>query len=333
MSTLAIEAGAIERLAASVLTRAGATPANAGPVARAIARAEAEQNPVCGLFYLPIFAGQLKVGKVDGRAEPKLAVAGAAITVDAGHGFAHPAIEAALPELAGTAKRLGVAAASVSRSTNCLALAHHVTPLAARGLIGLVASNAPASVAPPGATARLFGTNPLAFAVPVADGPPIVVDQSLSAVTKTAIIMRRDRGEAIPEGWAQDGAGRPTRDPAVGLAGSLLPSGGQKGANLALFVEILAAALGGAELSVTASPFGDNEGGPPGVGQFLLAIDPHRFGSGFGARIARLAAAFAEAGVRLPGHRVLTDDPAGWPDTPVAVDAALWARCQALRDG
>ena len=158
-------------------------------------------NPVCGLFYLPIFAGQLKVGKVDGRAEPKLAVASAAITVDAGHGFAHPAIEAALPELAGTAKRLGVAAASVSRSTNCLALAHHVTPLAARGLIGLVASNAPASVAPPGATARLFGTNPLAFAVPVADGPPIVVDQSLSAVTKTAIIMRRDRGEAIPEGW------------------------------------------------------------------------------------------------------------------------------------
>src|SRR4051812_32115900 len=136
MSTLAIEAGAIERLAASVLTWAGATPANAGPVARAIARAEAEQNPVCGLFYLPIFAGQLKVGKVDGRAEPKLAVAGAAITVDAGHGFAHPAIEAALPELAGTAKRLGVAAASISRSTNCLALARHVAPLAARGLIG-----------------------------------------------------------------------------------------------------------------------------------------------------------------------------------------------------
>jgi len=79
MSTLAIGAGAIERLAASVLTRAGATPANAGPVARAIARAEAEQNPVCGLFYLPIFAGQLTVGKVNGRAEPKLAVAGAAI--------------------------------------------------------------------------------------------------------------------------------------------------------------------------------------------------------------------------------------------------------------
>jgi Malate/L-lactate dehydrogenase len=70
----------------------------------------------------------------------------------------------------------------------------------------------------------------------------IVADQSMSAVTKTEMVMRRDRGEPIPLGWAQDQAGADYRC-GRGVRGSLLPSGGQKGANIALLIEILAAAL------------------------------------------------------------------------------------------
>ncbi|MEM7073265.1 MAG: Ldh family oxidoreductase, partial [Pseudomonadota bacterium] len=52
---------------------------------------------------------------------------------------------------------------------------------------------------------------------------------------------------------------------------------------------------------IDASPFSGNAGGPPGTGQFFIAIDPAA-SDGFDARIARLAAAFhAEAAAHLPG--------------------------------
>ena len=238
--------------------------------------------------------------------------------VDAASGFAHPAIAAGLPVLTKLVRSSGIAALAVRNSYNCLALGHHVRPLADSGLIGICMSNAPASVSPPGAIRRLFGTNPFAFAVPTASGGAIVVDQSMSAVTKTAVIMRSQKGEPIPEGWAQDRAGNPTTDAATGLDGSLLPAGGQKGANIALLVEILAAALTGSHLSTQASSLGDNDGGPPWIGQFLIAINPQYFaGNAFAPAMEALVKEFDAAGVRMPGRqRDLV--------TPVKLDADLW---------
>jgi (2R)-3-sulfolactate dehydrogenase (NADP+) len=213
---------------------------------------------------------------------------------------------------------------AVRNSYNCLALLHHVLPLAESGLIGICLSNAPAAVAPPGATRALFGTNPLAFAAPSMDGaPPIAIDQSMSAVTKTEMMLRRDRGEAIPVGWAQDRHGQPTTDPTAGLEGSLLPAGGRKGANIALIVEILAAALTGSVLSTQASAFGNDEGGPPHVGQFLIAVNPGHFSAGhFAEAISGLVASHEAAGVRLPGR--------SGKNHAVRVDADLWARALRL---
>lgn len=317
MSTVEMTRETIEAVCLAALEKHGASIDNARPVAQAIARAEAGGNRVCGLYYLPIFCRHLTIGKVDGKAVPDVATRGATVTVDARCGFAHPAIAAGTPALIDAARRSGIGAMAVRNSYNCLALAHHVVPLAENGLIGLCLSNAPACVAPPGATRALFGTNPLAFAVPSAEAPPIVVDQSMSAVTKTEMILRRNRGEAIPAGWAQDRHGRPTTDAATGLEGSLLPAGGRKGANIALLVEILAAALTGSVLSTEASAFGNDEGGPPCVGQFLIAIDPGHFSAGhFPEAIGRLAAAHEAAGARLPGRSGRSQ--------PVRVDAELW---------
>jgi (2R)-3-sulfolactate dehydrogenase (NADP+) len=318
MSAVETTREAIEAVCLPALRGHGATVDNARPVAQAIARAEADGNRVCGLYYLPIFCRHLAIGKIDGRAVPEVTTRGATVTVDARSGFAHPAIAAGMPALIDAARLSGIGAMAVRNSYNCLALAHHVLPLAEAGLIGICLSNAPASVAPPGATRALFGTNPLAFAVPSKDGaPPIVVDQSMSAVTKTEMVLRRNRGEAIPAGWAQDKHGQPTTDAATGLEGSLLPAGGRKGANIALLVEILAAALTGSVMSTEASGFGNDEGGPPRIGQFLIAIDPGHFSAGhFAEAVGGLVAVHEAAGVRLPGR--------SGRNPPVRVDADLW---------
>ncbi|WP_454685376.1 Ldh family oxidoreductase [Ancylobacter moscoviensis] len=327
-----VGAALAERVATAALVAAGAMPSVAASVAGAMLRAEAEGNAICGLYYLPVFCGHLRCGKVVAKAQPQVQADAATIRVDARHGFAHTAIAVGLPHLAQAAHAFGVAAMTVANSYNCLALGHHVRPLAEQGLIGLCASTAPASVAPPGATRPVFGTNPIAFAVPQAGGPPIVADQSLSAVTKTEMLMRRARGEPIPLGWAQDRTGQPTTDAAEGLLGSLLPAGGRKGANVMLLVELLGAVLSGSRLSGEASMFSDDTGGPPGVGQFLIALDPSHFaGPAFADGLDRLGAQFAAAGLRFPGRRSLAAD-GDWRQGEIALDDDLWRRCLALAE-
>ena len=62
-------------------------------------------------------------------------------------------------------------------------------------------------------------------------------------VARGKLMVAAKEGRAIPEGWALDRDGRPTTDPKAGLAGSMLPMGGAKGAMLALVVELLVTAL------------------------------------------------------------------------------------------
>jgi (2R)-3-sulfolactate dehydrogenase (NADP+) len=296
----------IEELSFRTLTRAGADERQAGPVACSIRRAEADGVRSHGLLYLPIYAAHLRSGKVDGRARPTVARPRAgAVTVDAAHGFAHPAIAAGLPVLAQAAREGGVAAMTVHRSYNCGVLGHHAEDLAREGLLALCFTHAPASIAPVGGRTPVVGTNPVALAVPDgAGGVGFVLDQSASVVAKSEVMLRARRGEPLEEGWALDAAGQPTTDPQADLAGSMRPAGGAKGFGLGLVAEVLASCLAGAVSSREASPFSGADPVPPATGQCLIAFDPGAFASGFSARISALVTAISDqAGARLPGSR------------------------------
>lgn len=315
-------------LAADQLRAAGATGAAAASVAGSIRQAERDGIRSHGLTYLPVYKEHLRCGKVDGNAVPRVALPRpGAVTVDAGLGFAHPAIDAGLPRLCAAARANGIAAMTLFRSYNCGVLGHHAERLAEEGLIGLCFTHAPASIAPPGARVPVIGTNPFAVAAPGAGGGAVlVIDQSASVVAKSEILLRARRGEPIPEGWALDAEGRPTTDAAAALQGSMLPSGGYKGFGMGLLAEILASALSGAVASRDASPFSGPAGGPPATGQCFIAIDPGAFADGFADRIAGLAAAIAgQAGARLPGSRRTAARLRAERDG-VRVDAALMAR-------
>lgn len=301
---------ALARLEALVLDRllaAGATQAQAGPVARSIRRAEADGIRPVGLGYLPTYLAHLASGKVDGRAVPTLETPReATVRVDAAHGFAHPAFDCGRPALVAAARRCGTASLAIRRSYSIGVLGHPVEDLARDGLVALAVTNSPPNIAPWGGSTPLFGTNPIAFAAPRRDAPPLVVDQATSVVTKVALVAAAKAGGPIPDGWALDRDGRPTTDPDAALKGSMLPFGGAKGAGLALIVDLLAAGLTGAQFSKDAAPYARAEGPPPGVGQLVVAFDPDAFAAGFLDRIEELAAAMlAEDGVRLPGDRRL----------------------------
>ena len=83
--------------------------------------------------------------------------------------------------------------------------------------------NTPGAMAPWGGSKALFGTNPIAFACPLAGRAPLVIDLSLSKVARGNVMTAKQRGEPIPEGWALDDEGKPTTDPGAALRGTMLP--------------------------------------------------------------------------------------------------------------
>jgi (2R)-3-sulfolactate dehydrogenase (NADP+) len=295
-----------EALVARALVRNRTSETNAATVARALVAAEADGLKGHGLSRVPTYAAQAKIGKVDGFATPAVERRrpGAAI-VDAANGFAFPAIDAALALLPEMARAAGIACAAIRRSHHCGAAGHPVERLAEQGLVAMMFANTPAAIAPWGAAKPVFGTNPVAFASPLPDRPPVVVDLALSKVARGNILAAKQKGERIPRGWALDAAGEPTTDPDAALAGTMLPLGDAKGTPLVLMVELLAAGLTGANFAGQASSFLDDKGPPPGTGQLIVAFDPGAFG-GSGEHVAQLIASIeTQPGARLPGSRRL----------------------------
>lgn len=292
--------------ATDIFERHGCTRANADSVAAALVAAEADGLKGHGLTRIPTYLTMLASGKVDGKAEPVcVRTAPGALAIDAADGYAYPAIDLAIRELAPLARSQGIAVAAIRRSNHCGAAGYHVERLAVQGLVALLFANTPAAMAPWGGQTPVFGTNPIAFAAPRPAEPPIVIDLSVSKVARGNLVAAKQKGERIPEGWALDPQGRPTTDPDAGLKGTMVPLGDAKGAALALMVEVLAVALVNAHPSAGASSFLDGEGGPPGTGQLILAINPGAFGHDrYGALITALAVSITgQRGARLPGER------------------------------
>ena len=300
--TLAVDA--LRALIRDALVAHDTSPANAQQVADALVAAEIDGQSGHGASRVPSYCAQSRSGKVDGHATPTCEKVGAAaLRVDARRGFAYPALNLALDELCVLARESAIAAAAIADSHHSGVAGHPVEALARAGLVGLYFGNGPQGIAPWGGNRGLFGTNPIAFAAPRANAEHLLIDMSLSKVARGKVNVAAQKGEAIPEGWAVDAQGQPTTDPHAALAGTMLPMGDAKGAQLVLMVEILAAALSASNFGYEASSFFTGEGEPPCVGQLLIAIDPAPFSRGlFGSRLEDLLAAIlAQPGTRLPG--------------------------------
>jgi (2R)-3-sulfolactate dehydrogenase (NADP+) len=298
------------QVVAKILQRAGASEAMAQSTARALVLAEAQGLGSHGLGRVGQYATHLRNGRVDGKAVAKVRHAkGGAVLVDAGEGLAFPACDMAIREAIARAKESGVAVAGVCNSHHCGVVVDHLRAVAAAGLVGLGFTNSPAAMPAAGGKHPIFGTNPIAAVFPRRDADPLLVDLSLSEVARGKLMVAAKEGKSIPAGWAVDRDGRPTTDPKAGLEGAMLPIGaasGNKGAMLALVVELLVTALLGANFGFEASSFFVDEGNRPRLGQAFIVIDPGALAgaSVFYDRMEVLVAEMLkDEGVRLPGAR------------------------------
>lgn len=307
-------------------------------IANTVTNAERDDCKSHGLFRVPGYVASVKSGKVNPRAVPQVReLAPGVIRVDAALGFSPLALEVGRAPLIERARSQGIAALTIINAHHFAALWPEVEPLGEQGLVALACVNSFSYVAPAGGTKPLFGTNPIAFAWPRADRPPLVFDQATSVSARGEIMLHQRDGKPIPEGWAIGPDGQPTTDPTAALAGAQLPFGGYKGAALSLMVELLASALVGDVFSFEASERDNRDGGPPAGGELLIAIDPSRCvdeGQRAG-QLARAEALFerilAQEGTRLPSDRRYRARKRT-PREGISIPASLHAKLQELQE-
>ena len=301
----------IESTTKAALMAHGAEDWIAAEVAKAVRKAEAVGNKICGLYYLESYCQQLKSGRVNGSVEPQITQPKpAAVMVDAKFGFAQAAFARALPKAIDVAKAQGVATLAIGHAHTCTSLGYFTEQIARAGLIGLGLTNATPIVAPPGGKTRVIGTNPIAFSVPDGQGGiAMQFDQSTTTVALGKITMAKAAGESIPQGWAVDADGKPTTDPEAALKGSLVSSGGYKGWGFGLMAELLAAGMTGGLVSRDVKPLKAPEGPPHDLGQYYILMDPDTSPEFF-TRLEQLAEGVAlDEGARMPGQGKTEMDP------------------------
>ena len=296
----------LTNLATRALQRAGASKSMATATAQALVAADAEGLSGHGLSRVALYVQHLREGRVDGKARAKIiSKSTATCLVDACGGLAFPAAILAVKEAIKRARRAGVAFVGVTNSHHFGAAAYHLAPVADAGMVGLAFTNSPAAINAWGGTKAFFGTNPIAAIFPRRNAAPIVIDLSLTEVTRGKIMVMAKQGQPIPLGWAVDRDGHPTTDAQAALTGSLTAIGGVKGTALALMVEGLCVALTGAALSCENDSYFE-PGRRPRIGHAVLAIDPQALSGAesYYARIDDLVVhMLAGATVRLPGAR------------------------------
>lgn len=331
--TIAIALDDALALAHRAAKAAGASDAAADAIARATVAAEADGQVSVGFAHFLDYLDSFAAGRIAGAAEPVITRPAPAIVMsDARGGLAHLGFDRAEAQLVEAAKTYGIALFAQNNAFTCGSLGYFAARLAERGLVAIAATNSPPLMAGAGSTRATYGTNPMAFAAPVAGRPPLLIDQASSATAFVNVRKAAEEGRSIPAGWALDAYGNPTTDASKAVEGVLLAAGGARGANVALMIEVLSAGLANANWSVDAPSFVSGSRGP-GVGMTVIAIAPALFGAGFGERLAsQLDRLSGEYGVHIPG-RAKAEARARAERDGLRIARAIYDRVAAIADG
>ena len=233
-----------------------------------------------GVARVPHYLERLRRGSVVAKPVGKFTATGAATgDFDGGHGFGFNVCASAMRHAIELARASGAGIVGVRNSSHCGAVGLYSRMAADQGMIGLSFTHADAYVAPPGAAAPFFGTNPISISIPSIDpARPFCVDLATSAVTVNRIMNARRDNAAVPSGLGIDRAGRETTNPHDIVA--LHPMAGHKGYALAFAIDMLCGPLNGMTFGPHINRMHDDLDNPRRLGSLLIAFDPARFFGG-----------------------------------------------------
>ena len=307
MATVPLSLEDIYNLANKTLLANGCDEETSNILSDLIMKAERDGSLSHGLFRLPAYVAGLKSGKINGKNRPKVSkITPSVVKVDGNNCLAPMVLNKSLPELIKAAKRNGVAVLSITNSHHMAAMWPETEAIAEEGLVAFACTSYKPAVAPAGSIKPLFGTNPISFAWPRKNKPPVVYDMATASMAMGEVQVAKREGHKVPLGTGLTKEGKDTTDPAeIADGGVLLPFGGYKGSGIAMMVELLAGALVGDNFSYETAEKDNNDGGPPSGGEFILAISPEKLSnSDWDTHSSKFFEKMKSMGdVRLPGER------------------------------
>lgn len=265
--------GPLRELVAGLFAHAGMPDDDAAMAGRILVEADLRGVWSHGVARVPMYLERLRRGVTKARPEIVVArVAPAAVLIDGDSGSGLVVAPRAMAEAIVLAKTNGIGIAGVRRSNHFATTAFYSQMAADAGCIGLVFTNASPAMPPFGGSKPFFGTSPFGFAAPGPEGQTFTIDMAMSRIARGKLKFAAARGEAIPEGYALDAEGRPTRDGAAAFDGVMLPFGEHKGAALSWMMDVMAGvATGAAWGGAVGNPFKGMER-PADVGHVMIAL-------------------------------------------------------------
>tara|TARA_Y100001970_G_scaffold206569_1_gene251547 strand:+ start:700 stop:1698 length:999 start_codon:yes stop_codon:yes gene_type:complete len=307
MATIPLSLDDIYNLANKTLLANGCDEETSNILSDLIMKAERDGSLSHGLFRLPAYIAGLKSGKINGKNRPKVSkITSGVVKVDGNNCLAPMVLNKSIPELIKAAKENGVAVLSITNSHHMAAMWPETEAIAEEGLVAFACTSYKPAVAPAGSIKPLFGTNPISFAWPRKNKPPVVYDMATASMAMGEVQVAKREGHKVPLGTGLTKEGKDTTNPAeIADGGVLLPFGGYKGSGIAMMVELLAGALVGDNFSFETAEKDNNDGGPPSGGEFILAISPDKLSnSDWDTHSSKFFEKMKSMGdVRLPGER------------------------------
>ncbi|MFA7118444.1 MAG: Ldh family oxidoreductase [Sphaerochaetaceae bacterium] len=308
MEIVRIERKSLEDFGISVFEKLGLSAEEAFDSSTILVSADARGIQSHGMARLWRYANGIKAGVMKTSTAPLvLRETPVSLVLDGQGSMGLSLSKNTMGQVIAKARNLGMGVASV-RNSNHFGIAGYYAEMAARNdMIGIAMTNTAAMGVPTNGRDPMFGTNPIAVAIPASKGRIFCLDMATTCVTRGKIETYAREGASIPKGWAVNTEGHETSD-AIKLiddmlylrGGGLLPLGGEgeqfsgyKGYGLAVLVDILCAVCSG-------GPFGksvmDSEITSARVCHFFGAVrldlfrDPEEFKNDLGKMLDELNA-------------------------------------------
>ena len=266
------------------LLAAGADAASSASTVRALMHGSLRGVDSHGVRLTGYYCTALKAGQVNGRPDLKLRrTAPGSAMLDGDNGLGHHASYEAMRVAVELAREAGIGAVGVTGSSHYGAAGAYVLAAAEAGMVGFATTNSESYVALHGGREAFHGTNPLAFAAPVPDEAPWLLDMATSSIPFNRVLLYRSLGHPLPEAVALDATGNVAHN--ADNAVTLMPLGGEdysfKGAALAGVATLFSAILTGArldhEMALTTKSSGEIS---TKLGHFFFAVNPQYFAGG-----------------------------------------------------
>ena len=273
--TYTIQAESLERLCRDIFVAAGTPNDIASQVAESLVLTNLFGHDSHGVLRVNQYVNMIGDDMIKPSACPSIKRRfGATAMITGGYGFGQIGARFAAQLAIELGQQHGISAVSLGQTTHIGRLGEYTQMIAAGGLIGICFTSGTMFrgwVTPYGGRERVFGTNPMSFAVPCQDAGTLLLDFATAGVAHGKVVLARAKGVPMPTGMMLDKHGRPTTDASILDEGAvLLPMGLHKGSGLAMMMEIIPTLLAG-HRPITSSEF--HFGNPT----LMIALDPRAF--------------------------------------------------------